>query len=51
MVNGWQAVGIAIVVLGLLAFLLLNERATRLRRPVQPGDAAAASEGAGPTVT
>ena len=50
MVNRWQATGIAIVVLGLLAFLVLNERATRARRPEKPGDAAAASDGAGRTV-
>jgi drug/metabolite transporter (DMT)-like permease len=48
--NRWQAAGIAIVVLGLLAFLVLNERATRARQPEKPGDAPAASEGAGPTV-
>jgi len=50
MVNRWQATGIAIVVLGLLAFLVLNERATRARRPEKPGDAPAASDGPGPTV-
>ena len=46
-VNSWQVVGIAIVVGGLLAFLVLNERGTRARRRAQPGDEPAASEGAG----
>jgi drug/metabolite transporter (DMT)-like permease len=46
-VNRSQIVGIAIVVSGLLAFLILNERAERRRR-AEPGDAPVASEGAGP---
>jgi drug/metabolite transporter (DMT)-like permease len=46
--NRWQAGGIAIVVSGLLAFLVLNERGTRARR--RERDPPAASQGAGPTV-
>lgn len=46
--NGWQAVGIAIVVSGLLAFLVVNERYTRARRGATPGDATAANDGTGP---
>ena len=46
--NRWQAVGIAIVVSGLLAFLVLNERGTRARQ--RERDPPVASEGAGPTV-
>ena len=49
-VNSRQVVGIAIVVGGLLAFLVLNERGTRARRRARPGDEPAASEGAGPLV-
>jgi len=48
--NRWQMAGIAVVVSGLLAFLVLNERSDRARRSEKPGDAPAASEGAGPTV-
>ena len=47
-VNRWQIVGIGIVVCGLLAFLVLNERGERRRR-AKPGEAPAASEGAGPS--
>jgi drug/metabolite transporter (DMT)-like permease len=46
--NRWQAVGIAIVVSGLLAFLVLNEQGTRARQRERYPPAA--SEGAGPTV-
>jgi drug/metabolite transporter (DMT)-like permease len=37
--RGWQIVGIAIVTTGLLAFLLLNQRANRLRPTGEPTEA------------
>ncbi len=46
-----QVVGIAIVMTGLFAFLLLNERGGRARRATDPAEAVtAASEGSGPVV-
>ena len=36
-VRPWQVVGIAIVMSGLLAFLVLNERGSRARRATEPG--------------
>ncbi len=50
-VRPWQIVGIAIVMTGLLAFLVLNERGSRARRALEPGDAVVAtSEASGPVV-
>ena len=50
-VRPWQIVGIAIVMSGLLAFLVLNERGSRARRALEPGDAVVAtSEASGPAV-
>jgi len=50
-VRPWQVVGIAIVMSGLLAFLTLNERGSRARVDVDPGEAViATSETAGPVV-
>ena len=47
----WQVLGIAIVMSGLLGFLVLNERGSRARRAVDPGEAViATSEAAGPAV-
>ena len=50
-VRPWQVVGIAIVMSGLLAFLVLNERGGRARRAVDPEEAViATSEASGPAV-
>jgi drug/metabolite transporter (DMT)-like permease len=50
-VRPWQIVGIAIVMSGLFAFLLLNERGGRARRAMDPGEAVVAtSEASGPAV-
>jgi drug/metabolite transporter (DMT)-like permease len=50
-VRSWQVVGIAIVMTGLLAFLVMNERGSRARRAVAPEEAViATSEAAGPVV-
>jgi drug/metabolite transporter (DMT)-like permease len=50
-VRPWQIAGIAIVMSGLLAFLVLNERGSRARRAVDPEEAiVATSEAAGPVV-
>jgi drug/metabolite transporter (DMT)-like permease len=37
--RGWQVIGITIVLTGLLAFLLLNQRANRTRRTEEPVEA------------
>jgi drug/metabolite transporter (DMT)-like permease len=47
----WQFVGIAIVIGGLLAFILLNERGNRARRTEQAAEIALAAEGPGATVS
>ncbi|HEY7812277.1 MAG TPA: hypothetical protein VIC62_03520, partial [Nakamurella sp.] len=47
--NRWQAVGITIVVMGLLAFLVLNERGERAWRNGRPDDPPAPSEETDPT--
>ena len=50
-VRPWQVVGIAIVMSGLLAFLVLNQRGSRARRAAEPGEALiVTSEAAGPAV-
>ena len=50
-VRPWQVVGIAVVMGGLVGFLLLNERGSRARRSADPGEAViAASETSGPAV-
>jgi drug/metabolite transporter (DMT)-like permease len=50
-VRSWQLVGIAIVMSGLFAFLVLNERGSRVRRAVGPEEAIVATgEAAGPVV-
>jgi drug/metabolite transporter (DMT)-like permease len=50
-VRPWQVLGIAVVMGGLLGFLVLNERGSRARRVVDPGDAViATSETSGPVV-
>jgi drug/metabolite transporter (DMT)-like permease len=50
-VRSWQVVGITIVMTGLSAFLVLNERGSRARRAVVPEEAVVAtSEAAGPVV-
>jgi drug/metabolite transporter (DMT)-like permease len=36
--NGWQIVGIAIVICGLLAFLVMNQRGNRARQTDEPGE-------------
>jgi drug/metabolite transporter (DMT)-like permease len=45
-----QAVGIAIVISGLLAFIVLNERGNRARRSAEAADIALASEGPSATL-
>jgi drug/metabolite transporter (DMT)-like permease len=50
-VRPWQIVGIAIVMGGLLGFLVLNERGSRARRAIGPGEAVVeTSEASGPAV-
>jgi drug/metabolite transporter (DMT)-like permease len=50
-VRPWQVVGIAVVMSGLLGFLVLNERGTRARRHTDPAEAViATSEASGPAV-
>jgi drug/metabolite transporter (DMT)-like permease len=50
-VRTWQIVGIAIVMSGLLAFLVLNQRGSRARRVAEPEAAITeTSETSGPTV-
>jgi hypothetical protein len=50
-VRPWQAVGIAVVMGGLLGFLALNERGIRARRRIEPGEGViATSEASGPVV-
>jgi drug/metabolite transporter (DMT)-like permease len=50
-VRSWQVVGIATVMTGLVAFLVLNERGSRVRRVAAPHEAVvAASDAAGAVV-
>ena len=50
-VRSRQVVGIAVVMGGLLGFLVLNERGSRARRALEPGEAViATSEASGPAV-
>jgi drug/metabolite transporter (DMT)-like permease len=50
-VRPWQVVGIAIVMGGLVAFLVLNQRGSRARRAAEPEEAIPeTSEASGPTV-
>ncbi len=50
-VRPWQVAGIAIVMSGLLAFLVLNQRGSRTRRAAEPEEAITeTSETSGPTV-
>jgi drug/metabolite transporter (DMT)-like permease len=49
-VQGWQIVGIAIVLSGLLAFIVINERGNRIRRAEQAEDITLAAEGSGGTL-
>jgi hypothetical protein len=44
-VRGWQIVGIAVVIGGLAAFLVLNERGERSRRTRDLAEMQIASEG------
>jgi drug/metabolite transporter (DMT)-like permease len=46
----WQILGIATVMFGLLAFLVLNQRGGRIRRIADPVEAALVSEASGPVV-
>jgi drug/metabolite transporter (DMT)-like permease len=48
--NGWQILGIAIVVTGLLAFVTANRRGERTRQTGEPRKTPIESEGAGATV-
>jgi drug/metabolite transporter (DMT)-like permease len=49
-VNQWQVLGIAVVVSGLLAFVLSNQRGDRTRQTDTPRKTPIESEGAGATV-
>ena len=46
----WQFVGIAIVVTGLLAFIVMNERGNRARQTAEAAEITLAAEGPGATV-
>jgi drug/metabolite transporter (DMT)-like permease len=48
--RGWQFAGIAIVVTGLLAFIVMNERGNRARRSEEAAEITLAAEGPGATV-